>query len=237
MSSGQSRNMGASFKAGSSRNNEVTAERQVRRSRMLSYVSRCGMRGDGDAEGASAGDDISDLIDAAAMKAALNYEKARGWDPEQQPHFNPGFDIVSKSPSGGRRLIEVKGLANKWTERGIKLSRVQFSMAREHPDEFWIYVVEHARDLEHQEVTAIGNPFGKVEEYWFDHNWRETSEERASSRDIHLRLGLRVEHRVWGKGVVTEIKSRGLIPSVVVDFGVIEGRRAIPFNSWLKILD
>jgi hypothetical protein len=212
------------------------AERQVRRARMLSYVSRSGTRGEGDAEAASGGDDITSLIDEAAMQAALSYEQARGWEPEQQPHFNPGFDIVSKSPSGGRRLIEVKGLEDEWTERGIKLSHVQFSMAREHPDEFWIYVIEHARDMERQRVTAIGNPFCKVEEYWFDHNWRETSEERASSRDIHLKVGLKVEHHLWGKGVVVEIKSRGAIPFVVVDFGAVEGRRGIPFNSSLKII-
>jgi hypothetical protein len=171
------------------------------------------------------------------MKAALSYEQGRGWEPERQPHFNPGFDIVSKSPSGDRRLIEVKGLDDEWTDRGIKLSHVQFSMAREHPDEFWIYIVEHARDLERQRVTAIGNPFGKVEEYWFDHNWREASEERASSREIHLKVGLKVEHDIWRKGVIVEIKSRGAIPFVVVDFGSIEGRRGIPFNSSLKILD
>lgn len=213
------------------------AARQVRRSRMLSYVSRSGKREGRDVEAASAGDDITSLIDAAAMKAALSYEKARGWEPERQPHFNPGFDIVSRSPSGARRLIEVKGLENEWTERGIKLSHVQFSMAREHPNELWIYVVEHARDMERQRITAIGNPFGKVEEYWFDHNWRETSEEQASSRDIHLTVGLKVEHHFWGKGVVAEIKSRGAIPFVVVDFGAVEGRRGIPFNSSLKILD
>jgi hypothetical protein len=204
---------------------------------MLSYVSRSGTRGDGDASTASGYDDIADLIDAAAMKAALSYEQGRGWEAERQPHFNPGFDIVSKSPTGGRRLIEVKGLDDEWTERGIKLSHVQFSMAREHPDEFWIYIVEHARDLERQKVTAIGNPFSKVEEYWFDHNWREASDERASSRDIHLKEGLKVQHHTWGKGVVVEVKSRGLIPFVVVDFGSLEGRRGIPFNSSLKILE
>jgi hypothetical protein len=203
---------------------------------MLSYVSRNGARGDGDAATASVGDDISDLIDAGAMLAVLRYEQSRGWEPEQQPHFNPGFDVVSKSPNGGRRLIEVKGLENEWTERGIKLSHVQFSMAREHPAEFWIYIVEHARDLERQRVTAISNPFGKVEEYWFDSNWRELSEEKASSRDIHLKVGLKVEHHLWQKGTIVEIKSRGLIPFVVVDFGPIEGRRGIPFNSALKIL-
>ena len=234
---GEGRGGSSPFRNDGGRQSDATAERQVRRSRMLSYVSRSGTRGVGDASTASGSDDIADLIDAAAMKAALSYEQVRGWEPERQPHFNPGFDIVSKSPVGGRRLIEVKGLDDEWTERGIKLSHVQFSMAREHPDEFWIYIVEHARDLERQKVTAIGNPFSKVEEYWFDHNWREASEERASSRDIHLKEGLKVQHHIWGKGVVVEIKSRGLIPFVVVDFGSLEGRRGIPFNSSLKILD
>lgn len=216
---------------------EAAADRQARRSRMLSYVARSGARGDGDAAVASGTGDLSDQIDAAAMKAALRYEEARGWTPERQPHFNPGFDIASKSLNGERRLIEVKGLENEWTERGIKLSHVQFSMAREHPGEFWIYVVEHARDLERQRVTAIGNPFSKVDEYWFDHNWREMSEERASAREIQLKVGLKVEHHFWKKGTIVEIKSRGAIPFVVVDFGRIEGRRGLPFNAELKIID
>ena len=236
-SHGQGRGDRSPFRNDGGRQSDAAAERQVRRSRMLSYVSRSGSRGDGDAGTASGSDDITNLIDAAAMKAALSYEQVRGWEPERQPHFNPGFDIVSKSTTGGRRLIEVKGLDDEWTERGIKLSHVQFSMAREHPDEFWIYIVEHARDLERQKVTAISNPFGKVEEYWFDHNWREASEERASSRNIYLKEGLKVQHQTWGKGVVVEIKSRGLIPFVVIDFGPLEGRRGIPFNSSLKILD
>ncbi|MFP3542734.1 DUF3883 domain-containing protein [Rhizobium sp. SIMBA_035] len=234
---GENWGFGSRFKGDDHRRRDVTAERQVRRSRMLSYVSRSGNRGNGDEGATSVLDHVSDLIDAASMKAVLSYEQSRGWEPERQPHFNPGFDIVSRSPSGDRRLIEVKGLDDEWTERGIKLSHVQFSMAREHPDEFWIYVVEHARNLERQRVTAIGNPFGKVEEYWFDRNWREASDERASSREIHLKVGLKVEHQIWREGVIVEITSRGAIPFVVVDFGSIEGRRGIPFNSLLKILD
>lgn len=235
-SSGSPRSKGPSYRAGGDGTGESGAERQVRRSRMLSYVSRAGTRGDGDGPGAGTGENITELIDAAAMTAALNYEESRGWEPERQPHFNPGFDIVSRSTGGERRLIEVKGLENEWTERGVKLSHVQFSMAREHPDDFWIYVVEHARDVARQQVTAISNPFGKVEEYWFDHNWRDTSEERAAWREIHLKVGLKVEHQIWGKGVIAEIKSRGAIPFVVVDFGEIEGRRGIPFNSSLRIV-
>lgn len=227
----------ATSRPGATATSEAAGDRRARRSRMLAYVARRGAREEGDAAVASGMGDLSEQIDAAAMKAALSYEQARGWVPEPQPHFNPGFDIASKSPSGERRLIEVKGLENEWTERGIKLSHVQFALAREHPGEFWIYVVEHARDLERQRVTAIGNPFSKVDEYWFDHNWREMSDERASVREIHLRVGLKVEHHLWKQGTIVEIKSRGAIPFVIVDFGKIEGRRGIPFNAQLKIVD
>ena len=103
--SGEPRGAGTS-KLGSGSKSETMEERQVRRSRMLSYVSRLGVRGDGDAKVASTGDDISDLIDIEAMKAALNYEKSRGWDPEQQPHFNPGvrhrIEIAEWRPSSHR---------------------------------------------------------------------------------------------------------------------------------------
>lgn len=228
---------GSTFGRGDYGARDRSAERQARRSRMLTYVSRASKR-DEDGEGAAAeGRDLADQIDAAAMKAALQYEEGHGRQPERQPHLNKGYDIVSRSPDGSQRIIEVKGLEDEWTERGIKLSHSQFDMAREHPGEYWIYIVEYARDTDRQRVTALANPFGKVEEYWFDHGWREFSEERASSRNIRLKVGLRVEHPTWGKGVVAEIKSRGLIAEVVVDFGKIEGRRGIPFNSTLKIID
>lgn len=228
---------GSAFGRGGHSARERSAERQARRSRMLTYVARASQRGDDNKSAAAESRDLADEIDAAAMKAAMHYEEEFGRQPERQPHFNKGYDIVSQSADGGRRIIEVKGLEDEWTERGIKLSHSQFDMAREHPGEFWIYIVEYARDPDRQRVTALANPFGKVEEYWFDHGWREFSEERAASRDVRLKVGLRVEHPTWGKGTVVEIKSRGLIAEVVVDFGKIEGRRGIPFNSTLKMID
>lgn len=76
-------------------------------------------------------------VDVSAIEAVLKYERNNGRDPVEQAHNNPGFDIRSAGPDGaGLRLIEVKGLASEWTERGIRLSSVQFAMAREHPDAF-----------------------------------------------------------------------------------------------------
>jgi SNF2 family DNA or RNA helicase len=50
---------------------------------------------------------ITERIAVAAVMAA---ERELGYLPQEQDHFNPGFDILSKDPiSGGLRFIEVKG--------------------------------------------------------------------------------------------------------------------------------
>ena len=170
------------------------------------------------------------------MRAVLKYEANRGAAAEEQPHGNPGYDVISTIPSGRRRLIEIKGLHGDWTERGVKLSHVQYGMAESHPEEFWIYVVENAIDLERQRVTAIANPFGKVEEYWFDHNWRDASEEVATARDVNLRVGAKLRHPLWGIGTIVEIKQSGTVPYLTIDFGKIEGRRGVPYKPNLTFV-
>jgi len=168
----------------------------------------------------------------------LKYEHSRGWSPEEQPHGNPGYDIISTSADGtSRRLIEVKGLDGDWTERGIKLSHVQYGMAETNPEEFWIYVVENARDLQRQCVNAIANPFSKVEEYWFDNRWRQLSSEYASAEDINIIVGARVRHDLWGTGTIVDVKHHGRVPFVTVDFGRDEGRRGVFYPSGLKFVD
>ncbi|WP_417688996.1 DUF3883 domain-containing protein [Roseibium sp.] len=210
--------------------------REVRRSRMLAYVAREGMRGEDDAQAGRIAEDISYQIDDAAISAVLKYEQSHGRTPEEQPHGNPGYDIISMSPNGQRRLIEVKGLESTWTERGIKLSHVQYQMAEDYPDEYWIYIVESARDHEKQRVSALNNPFGKVQEYWFDHNWREIREETAIGQDYNVLPGTKVRHQIWGVGTILETEKKGLQRYVKVDFG-FEGRKYVPFNASLKIVD
>ncbi|MEB3415012.1 DUF3883 domain-containing protein [Alteriqipengyuania sp. WL0013] len=210
-------------------------ERKARTSRMLSYVSREGDRGSDDTDQSTNGEDISALIDVAAVSAALKFEQQRGWEPEEQPHNNPGYDIRSVGPNGERRLIEVKGLENEWTQRGVKLSHVQFDMAQRHPTEYWIYIVEHARDLKSQHVNAISNPFEKVEEYWFDNAWRAHAEEMASAFKMNLQVGAIVRHKLWGKGTIIEVNRSDFAIKVKVDFG-FEGTKFIPLNSSLELL-
>ena len=220
------------------RRRETNTERLARRSRMLTYVAAASNPSESPKrEGSDT--QVSGLIDTAAIEAALKYERARGWLPEEQPHGNPGYDVVSRTADGSaRRLIEVKGLDNEWTQRGVKLSRVQYGMAETHPEEFWIYVVEHARDLERQKVNAIANPFSKVEEYWFDDNWRILAEEYATAGDLNIRIGGKVEHHFWGRGTIVGVSRHGLVQSLTIDFGSLEGKHNVPYSAkTLKFVD
>jgi hypothetical protein len=230
-------NSGTSITGRGSRPRETSTAPQTRHSRMLTYVST----GQDNSEAAERdGDDsnVSREIDRAAVFAALKYEQARGWVAEEQSHGNPGYDIISRAADGAaRRLIEVKGLAGEWTPRGIKLSHVQYGMAERHPDEFWIYIVENAPDLERQRVSAIANPFSKVEEYWFDSGWKGVSEEVATAEVLNIRVGARIRHSLWKTGVIMAVERRGIAWMLTIDFGPLEGRRYIPYNSSLTFVD
>ena len=202
---------------------------------MLSYVARDGDRGPDDRASTSSDDDVGALVDLAAISAVIKFEEQRGWTPEEQSHNNPGYDIVSRGGNGERRLIEVKGLENNWTERGVKLSHVQYGMAQKHPEEYWIYVVEQARDLGHQRVNAIGNPFQKVDEYWFDDAWRALADEGANAQELNVRVGSKVRHKLWGNGRIVDVQKGGVGIKVKIDFG-FEGLKFVPFNSSLEII-
>jgi len=227
----KSYNSGVTFESNKNRVQKTRTER------MLSYVSRGSEAGDNGSLKSTNTTKSSMLIDLAAIKAVHKYEESRGWKTEEQPHGNPGFDIKSFGPGDERRLIEVKGLDGEWTGRGIKISHTQFKMAQENPTEFWIYVVEKARDSSEQKLYAISNPFGKVKEYWFDHNWRDTSEVLADAQDLNAHVGSRVQHSIWGLGTIEYVEKRGLGVSLKVNFGDLTGTKYIPFNDKIQVLD
>src|SRR3546814_14961979 len=129
----------------------------------------------------------------AAIAAVLKYEARLVRNAVEQAHNNPGYVIVSSGSDGSeRRLIEVKGLEGEWTERGVKLSRVQYATAQQYGADYWIYVVEHARDLQNHQVYAIANPFSKRANYLFDHGWRDVIYETATATDINLEIGAKL---------------------------------------------
>ena len=169
-------------------------------------------------------------IDEAAMNAAVEYEVTRQCSVERMPHFNPGYDIISQSKaSGEKRLIEVKGLDGEWTERGVKLTRTQIMNAEEYGDEFWLYVVEHALDFKSRRIHAIQNPFFKAAEFWFDHAWRDVANEQGEDIRSRFSPGRRIRVKDWGEGTIVNVRHRGIVFDITVDFPV-HGKKNLAFN-------
>lgn len=48
-------------------------------------------------------------IERRAVDLVISQETKRGWEPEEQPRNNKGFDIISRAPDGNSIFIEVKG--------------------------------------------------------------------------------------------------------------------------------
>jgi Protein NO VEIN, C-terminal len=177
-------------------------------------------------------------IDEAAMNAVITYEGGRQCAVERMPHLNPGFDLISRSKSlGEKRLIEVKGLASEWTERGVKLTRTQIMNAEEYGDEYWLYVVEHALDPNNRNIHAIQNPFFKADEFWFDYVWRDLASEHGSDLRSRFAPGRKVKVHDWGVGTIVDIQHRGIASNITIDFP-IHGKRNLPFNvNGMEVVD
>ena len=163
---------------------------------------------------------------------------ARNFLPERQPHFNPGFDVLSRSnKSDEKRLIEVKGLGGEWTDRGVKLPRTQMLFARDNPEESWLYVVEHALDPKIRKVNAIKNPFFKADEFWFDRVWREVADEKSVDDKAQFVVGRRIQVEGFGKGTILDIKKIGVMSQLQIEFKEW-GTKSISFNATtMKLLE
>lgn len=201
----------------------------LRTQRLRSYVLPKGdERSSSDQRGSSK--ERIDEIDKAAMAAVVAWEGKRGFDPRVQPHYNPGFDIISEPKEGGApSYIEVKGLADAWTERGVKLSRTQMQFAREKGDDFWLYVVEHALDPKKRNVHAIRNPFEKSDEFWFDQGWVNIAEESSGDQRTLLEEGRRIHVENWGEGRILKVDRRGGGILLTIKFGL--STKALVYNS------
>ncbi len=121
-----------------------------------------------------------DLVDSAAIAAALAYEHERGRIAFQMPHDNPGYDIRSEHPDGEVRFIEVKGTAVRWGEQGVAISSRQYFEAQHQRENFWLYVVDQSTTTPH--VHAIQDPVSMIDQYFFDDGWRVVSEQTEAPR-------------------------------------------------------
>ncbi len=85
---------------------------------------------------------VSDAeIEKIGMEAAMQYERAQGWTPEDVSQQNLGFDVRSTSPEGQKRYIEVKARAG-WGP--VALTQNEWFKAKRFQSEYYLYVVLNA---------------------------------------------------------------------------------------------
>jgi len=98
------------------------------------------------------------------MRIVMEFERKRGWAPEDVSNQKIGFDIRSLSPSdsltGKRdvRRIEVKGRS-----RGVPvtLTENEWRKAKQLRDTYWLYVVWNPREPNYEFVPPIQDPAEK----------------------------------------------------------------------------
>jgi hypothetical protein len=102
-----------------------------------------------------------DRIEQIGMNYVMNYELARGWQPEDisKQHDGSGFDIRSTQPETAElRRIEVKARAGD--EQFIQLTSNEWLQAQRHGDTYWLYIVWNCA---HQpRLITIQNPAQKL---------------------------------------------------------------------------
>jgi superfamily II DNA or RNA helicase len=103
----------------------------------------------------------------AAMRITMEFERSRGWDPEDVSLQKVGFDVRSQSQpeeqTGKRdvRRIEVKG-----RKRGepVRLTENEWRKAKQLQDTYWLYVVWNPTESDF-ELLLIQNPAEKLGPY------------------------------------------------------------------------
>lgn len=110
-------------------------------------------------------------VDKSGIQRVLGYERAQGRTPTEMPHHNEGYDVESLDAKGQIRYIEVKSLSGDWGGRNAAgLTDAQFNFGREKGNQFWLYVVERARDDDYR-IHCIQDPANQVNQYLFDNGW------------------------------------------------------------------
>ena len=117
-------------------------------------------------------------VEAAAMKAAMEYERSQGRQVEDVHEKNLGHDLTSIDLNSGElRLIEVKGIGHKTGD--VMLTRNEHRVAEDRRDCYWLYVVTDCKSdnpllreirdpgqFHWQEITKVEHYKLKTEYLW-----------------------------------------------------------------------
>ena len=83
----------------------------------------------------------SDEVEEAAMAQAVAYEQKRGWEVEDVSAEACGYDLLSRSPDGDVRYIEVQGRAGVGA---VEVSENEWLKAEQLGKDYWLYIVTDA---------------------------------------------------------------------------------------------
>lgn len=116
-------------------------------------------------------------LEAKAIALIRNREPAL----KSTPAGNKGFDLVETDANAEpERWVEVKAMKGCLEDRPVGLSSVQFEFARQHGDQYWLYVVEHADDETRARILKIKDPVGRSGTFTFDKGWASIAQVDAS---------------------------------------------------------
>jgi len=107
----------------------------------------------------------------ALEERAIDFILSREPNWQRAPTHNPGYDLLKRDPDGQPiQWCEVKTMTKSLEDRPVGLSKTQFECAREHSQNYWLYVVECAGS-EHARIVRIQDPAGKARTFTFDRGW------------------------------------------------------------------
>lgn len=127
-------------------------------------------------------DNDPDGLDHAARMAlearAIDLIRTREPNLKPTPAGNKGFDLVETDANDEpERWVEVKAMKGCLEERPVGLSSVQFEFARQHGDQYWLYIVEHADNDACARILKIKDPVGRSGTFTFDKGWASIAEQ------------------------------------------------------------
>lgn len=178
------------------------------------------------------------IIGKRAVDRVIEHETRQGLAPKPMPHNNPGYDIEVYAADGQALLkyIEVKGIDGSWGEGGVNIRARQYAFGQQHPDEFWLYVVEYALDDSEFKIYPIHNPINQITHYRFDHGWKELAKVE-SNPVIDPQVGLYVLLQDGAVGVIVKVEGMGSLKSITVRFEDGQEKRVMFNPTLMKLTD
>jgi len=179
----------------------------------------------------SAAKDIGD----AGESFVMNWEMKAGRTPKKMPINNEGYDIVSESQEG-LRYIEVKSIDGSWGARGVGVTRAQYDTAIKFGPNWWLYIVEYAKNEARSVVTPIQNPFHLATEFRFDAGWRDFHSDPIPQTQPNSKPEVGAQYdRDNSIVTILEAFQRGLLWKVKIKLAD-DSTTTVPWNpSWRRL--